>query len=161
MSPSFLPSTPASLVSASRRSIFYHPEPIWQVNNRALKLPCLVQKKIQPAKFQIGTRASTCRVFSRRMTSLALCRDCSVPFFLSPYKGKYDPPPTTPDSLAVQKVMAGMADRGATACVYEVNHEALEFDWWLPSFPRSLQCHPLQHRLSLYSCFNSGGLHTL
>ena len=56
-------------------------------------------------------------------------RECSAPFHLTPYVGKYDPPPTTPDVLGVQKVMAGMADRGATACVYEIDLEAVEQGW--------------------------------
>ena len=91
-----------------------------------------------------------------------LCRDCSAPFFLSPYKGKYEPPPTTPDSLAVQKVMAGMADRGATACVYEVDHEALEFDWCLPSFPCQMT-HPclLTPSVLLLGCSKSGNMRPL
>ena len=46
-------------------------------------------------------------------------RDCSAPFAICPYRGKYSVGRSTPDSLASQKLLAGMADRGATSAVIE------------------------------------------
>ena len=63
------------------------------------------------------------------ITWLGTCRECSTAFYLTPYRGKYTPPPTTPDTLRSQMVLAGMADRGATACVYESNLSSLQSGW--------------------------------
>lgn len=52
-------------------------------------------------------------------------RECGSPFHLVPYKGRYCVEETTPSGLRVQKVLAGMRDRGATAAVLEVDTEAL------------------------------------
>jgi len=49
-----------------------------------------------------------------------LNRECSVLFHISPYKGKYDLPPATPDALQLQKVLAGARDRGADSALVEV-----------------------------------------
>jgi hypothetical protein len=49
-----------------------------------------------------------------------LDRDCAAPFHAAPYAGKYELPGTTPDALHLQKLLAGMADRGAGAAVVEV-----------------------------------------
>ena len=51
---------------------------------------------------------------------VTLDRDCSTPFHIVPYLGKYEIPPTTPDGLHLQKVLAGGADRGAESCVVEL-----------------------------------------
>lgn len=53
-------------------------------------------------------------------------RDCSVPFHIVPYKGKYELPLTTPDGLHLQKVLAGGADRGAESAVVEVCPASLD-----------------------------------
>ena len=50
-----------------------------------------------------------------------MCRECSTPFHLSPYRGKYNVPCCTPDALAMQKLLAGMADREAGAAVIEAD----------------------------------------
>lgn len=53
-------------------------------------------------------------------------RDCSVPFHVTPYVGKYEPPPSTPaDALELARVLAGAADRGATAAVVECSAAAV------------------------------------
>lgn len=51
---------------------------------------------------------------------LTLQRDCSAPFHIVPYVGKYELPPTTPDALHLQKVLAGGADRGAQSAIVEL-----------------------------------------
>ena len=53
-------------------------------------------------------------------------RDCSAPFAICPYKGKYSVGRSTPDSLACQKLLAGMADRGATAAVVECTSTGIQ-----------------------------------
>eukprot|EP00892_Ulva_mutabilis_P010952 jgi/Ulvmu1/8229/UM041_0038.1 len=55
-----------------------------------------------------------------------LSRECSTPFWGAPYEGKYEVPCTTPDNVSIQKLMAGMADRGATACVMECSSIGLD-----------------------------------
>ena len=52
-------------------------------------------------------------------------RECSAAFHLAPYKGKYPLPASDSTALRIQKVSAGMADRGATAAVIEVSARAL------------------------------------
>lgn len=53
-------------------------------------------------------------------------RDCSAPFHLAPYLGKYGTDiPTTPDALALQALIAGMVDRGATKVLIEIETETL------------------------------------
>jgi len=48
-------------------------------------------------------------------------RECSAPFKLTPYAGKYSVPSPGPElSLSTQKVLGGMKDRGATCCIFEV-----------------------------------------
>lgn len=54
------------------------------------------------------------------------CRDCSAAFHLTPYQGKYEAPNEAPDGLEVQKLLAGMADRGAEVAVVECNAEGLD-----------------------------------
>ena len=54
------------------------------------------------------------------------CRDCSAPFAISPYRGKYAVGRSTPDSLATQKLLAGMADRGATTTVLECSQTGIQ-----------------------------------
>ena len=51
---------------------------------------------------------------------VTLTRDCSVPFHIVPYQGKYEIPPTTPDGLHLQKVLAGGADRQAESAIVEL-----------------------------------------
>lgn len=53
-------------------------------------------------------------------------RDCSAPFHLAPYRGKPPAPAEAPDALEVQKLLAGMADRGADVAVVECASEGLE-----------------------------------
>jgi len=52
-------------------------------------------------------------------------RECSSAFHLAPYKGKYPLPAPFSTALRVQKVTAGMADRGATAAILELSAQAL------------------------------------
>ena len=58
--------------------------------------------------------------------TLAGARDCSAPFAISPYRGKYTVGRSTPDSLATQKLLAGMADRGATTAVLECSQTGIQ-----------------------------------
>ena len=53
-------------------------------------------------------------------------RDCSAPFHLAPYRGKPPAPAEAPDALEIQKLLAGMADRGADVAVVECASEGLE-----------------------------------
>ena len=53
-------------------------------------------------------------------------RDCSAPFHLAPYRGKPPAPAEAPDALEAQKLLAGMADRGADVAVLECAAEGLE-----------------------------------
>lgn len=55
-----------------------------------------------------------------------LNRDCTHPFAIAPYKGKYRVPSTTPDALQIQQVLAGMADREAKDCVMECSSIGLD-----------------------------------
>lgn len=55
----------------------------------------------------------------------ALQRDCSTPFHVTPYEGKYPAVPTTPDALHLQKVLAGCADRGAGTTLLELDPATL------------------------------------
>lgn len=55
-----------------------------------------------------------------------LQRESSVPFWAVPYEGKYSVPCTTPDAISAQRLLAGMADRGATACVMEASSIGLD-----------------------------------
>ena len=57
-------------------------------------------------------------------------RDCSAAFHLAPYEGKYEPPDQAPDALHVQKLLAGMADRGADVAVVECAAEGLDRGRW-------------------------------
>ena len=54
-----------------------------------------------------------------------VCRDSSSAFHLAPYRGKYPAPNTTPDPLEMQKLLAGMADRGADVAVVECESDGL------------------------------------
>jgi UDP-N-acetylmuramyl tripeptide synthase len=60
------------------------------------------------------------------------CRDCSAAFHLTPYKGKYEAPNQSPDGLQIQKLLAGMADRGAKAAVVECDEQGLDEGRWVP-----------------------------
>ena len=53
------------------------------------------------------------------------CRDSSAAFHLAPYRGKYPAPHTAPDPLEMQKLLAGMADRGADVAVVECESNGL------------------------------------
>ena len=55
----------------------------------------------------------------------ALRRDCSAAFHLAPYQGKYPAPHRAPDPLGMQKLLAGMADRGADVAVVECEADGL------------------------------------
>ena len=57
--------------------------------------------------------------------SVVACRDCSAAFHLAPYQGKYPAPHAAPDPLEMQKLLAGMADRGADVAVVECESEGL------------------------------------
>uniref|UniRef100_A0A1D1ZZJ8 Mur ligase central domain-containing protein n=1 Tax=Auxenochlorella protothecoides TaxID=3075 RepID=A0A1D1ZZJ8_AUXPR len=52
-------------------------------------------------------------------------RESSSPFHILPYEGKYGCPETTPDPLHLQKVLAGVKDRGATHAVVELSLQSL------------------------------------
>ena len=54
-----------------------------------------------------------------------VCRDCSAAFHLAPYQGKYPAPHAAPDPLEMQKLLAGMADRGADVAVVECESDGL------------------------------------
>lgn len=41
------------------------------------------------------------------------------------FPGKYDCPPTTPNGLRCQKVLSGMADRGASVALLELDIHGL------------------------------------
>ena len=69
-------------------------------------------------------REPTVRVFGLRLPC-ALCRDCSAAFHLAPYQGKYPAPHRAPDPLEMQKLLAGMADRGADVAVVECEADGL------------------------------------
>jgi len=59
-------------------------------------------------------------------------RESSVPFMVTPYAGKYTVPATTPPGLQVQKLLAGVRDRGGTCAVVECSSYAManrELDW--------------------------------
>ncbi|KAF5832882.1 Mur ligase [Dunaliella salina] len=59
-------------------------------------------------------------------------RESSVPFMVTPYAGKYTVPATTPPGLQVQKLLAGVRDRGGTCAVVECSSHAManrELDW--------------------------------
>ncbi|GBF91369.1 hypothetical protein Rsub_04109 [Raphidocelis subcapitata] len=57
-------------------------------------------------------------------------RECTSPFHLAPYKGKYRVDyPHDMDGMRLQKLLAGMRDRGATAAVVEASAEALVQGW--------------------------------
>lgn len=47
-------------------------------------------------------------------------RECSVPFHMVPYQGRYELPLSTPDALHMQKVLASAADKGAKSAVIEI-----------------------------------------
>ena len=53
------------------------------------------------------------------------CRDCSSAFHLAPYRGKYPEPNPAPDPLEMQKLLGGMADRGADVAVVECESDGL------------------------------------
>lgn len=53
-------------------------------------------------------------------------RDCSSPFHITPYEGKYPEVPSTPDALHLQKVLAGCADRGAERTLVEIDPSELQ-----------------------------------
>jgi hypothetical protein len=53
-------------------------------------------------------------------------RDCSAPFHLAPYVGKPPAAVEAPDALEAQKLLAGMADRGADVAVVECAAEGLD-----------------------------------
>ncbi len=58
--------------------------------------------------------------------------ECSAPFRVMPYLGRYSVPGTTPRGLHLQKLAAGMRDRGATCAVVECSTQALaagDCDW--------------------------------
>ncbi|CAD7705257.1 unnamed protein product, partial [Ostreobium quekettii] len=68
-------------------------------------------------------------------------RSCSTPFHLTPYKGRYTVPDTLPDTLKVQKVLAGMFERGAQACVMECPSIALD----------QHRCHYVYYALAVFT----------
>lgn len=49
----------------------------------------------------------------------------SSPFRIVERAGKYELPPTTPDALHIQKVLAGIADRGGTIAIVEICPEMM------------------------------------
>ena len=50
----------------------------------------------------------------------------ALPDRVVPYVGKYEIPNTTPDALAVQRILSAMYDQGAEAVVMEASSHALE-----------------------------------
>ena len=50
----------------------------------------------------------------------------ALPYHIDEYQGRYCVPNTTPNALQVQQLMAGMADRGGSACVMECSSIGLE-----------------------------------
>jgi len=72
---------------------------------------------------------------------ITLDRDCSTPFHIVPYVGKYEIPPTTPDGLHLQKVLAGGADRGAESCVVEL----------CPSLMKDQRAHSLKPEVVVFT----------
>ena len=52
-------------------------------------------------------------------------RPCTSPFWLAPYRGKYEPPEQTPDALGLQQVLAGCVDGGADTAVMAATPQAL------------------------------------
>ena len=66
-----------------------------------------------------------CDVLRVALLCAPLQRDCSSPFHITPYQGKYPQVPTTPDALHMQRVLAGCADRGATTTVIECKPSSL------------------------------------
>ena len=52
-------------------------------------------------------------------------RTCSAPYHISPYRGKYSVPNTTPGPVSMAKLLAGMRDRGATWAVLEASSHGL------------------------------------
>ena len=78
---------------------------------------------------RIGSCNPVCTIVSssdQGLTANRRCRDCSAPFAICPYKGKYAVGRSTPDSLASQKLLAGMADRGATSAVIECTSTGIQ-----------------------------------
>lgn len=74
-------------------------------------------------------------------------RECSTPFHVSPYRGKYTVQDTTPDGLKLQKLMAGAAgSEGLHAvwrlhCVFGRLREALPLLWnCIPKPMRQRHC---------------------
>ncbi|KAJ9528971.1 hypothetical protein QJQ45_000528 [Haematococcus lacustris] len=77
-------------------------------------------------------------------------RECSAPFRMTPWAGKYHVPPTPPNGVVLQKVLAGMNDRGVGLLVLEVDAAAAArgtYDWvrpnvavhtWLPAPPQGI-----------------------
>ena len=53
-------------------------------------------------------------------------RDCSTAFHAAPYKGKYPLPAAMTTGVRLQRVAAGMADRGAALAVVELSAPAIE-----------------------------------
>ena len=75
------------------------------------------------------------------------CRDCSAAFHLAPYQGKYPAPHTAPDPLEMQKLLAGMADRGADVAVVECESDGLavgrcDADMDTGSYAHQIMMHP-------------------
>ena len=53
------------------------------------------------------------------------CRQHSHPLRLVPWVGKYSVDESTPDACTMQRVLAGMRDRGAEVAVIECEVEAM------------------------------------
>eukprot|EP00878_Enallax_costatus_P033621 GHUV01037156.1.p1 GENE.GHUV01037156.1~~GHUV01037156.1.p1 ORF type:complete len:424 (+),score=127.09 GHUV01037156.1:272-1543(+) len=70
-------------------------------------------------------------------------RECSSPFALVPYKGRYSVEETTPNGLRLQRSLASMRDRGATAAVVECDASSIaggSTDWLEPSIAVFTNC---------------------
>lgn len=50
----------------------------------------------------------------------------ALPYHVDKYQGRYSVPNTTPNALQIQQLMAGMADRGGSACVMECSSIGLD-----------------------------------
>ena len=95
----------------------------------------------------------------------------ALPDRVVPYVGKYEIPNTTPDALAVQRILSAMYDQGAEAVVMEASSHALEqgrcdyLDVGIGKFhtpPPLMHTHthtcahtPLSLSLSLFSLFSA------
>ncbi|WIA32264.1 hypothetical protein OEZ86_003110 [Tetradesmus obliquus] len=76
------------------------------------------------------------KLWKSQVDDPAAGRECSSPFSLVPYRGRYSVEETTPNGLQMQQLLAGMRDRGATAAVVECTAAGIaggSADWLQPN----------------------------